>query len=118
MSTASPTLLNVANGASSIPLTPGSFLMIAIGPGSGVLNINAIGAYAGQLGVLTSIDGENIQVVDPTTITSNSTGRLASERGQGQYRVTVGGSFAYVYLSECLGRRYRLTVVWIRRGFK
>lgn len=90
--------LNVANIATTLPMTTGSFAEIATGSGQNVLNFQIVGTYSGQIQVAVSIDGINFEKVANASITqvNGTTGLSANATGVFQCPVTAQYAIAYM----------------------
>jgi len=93
-------IINVVNVASTIPLTPGSFVSINSTPGIAGATIQISGTYQGQLNVYACLDTQNPVQVNNLSIVNVNTGvgGLAAN-ATGIYTIDVPAGNIYVYAS-------------------
>lgn len=93
--------INVANAASTLPMTVGSYLPLSGGPGIGGLILGIAGTYVGQIGVAVSMDGINFKRVLDSSITNQNDGSTGiAANATGIYTCPIGALQVFVYFVE------------------
>jgi len=104
--------INVANIATTLPMTPGSCVPFNVpGPGGGQATLQITGTYVGQVAVAESLDGINFTALPNSNIQKASDDSFGiAANATGIYRLSVDAGNIYVFLSSYVSGIATVTV--------
>ena len=99
MSSSTINALNMVTTITNGVLTAGSYVEINNGNSVSTITFQVFGTFSLTLGVLSTVDGVNFEVLPVNSITRAGTGALGAPTVAGIYTVTVPAGQSYVYCS-------------------
>ena len=103
--------ISAANVASTLPMTNGSYVVVATGPGTSDVTVQVTGSGSMTLHVARSLDGINFVTPLDSAILNEATQVPGAITAPGIYTITAGAGFTLIYCGAYSSGSFTVTAI-------